>query len=82
MKKQDCPHIGEMKITTAEKKGCEMCERSDHPRLCTSCGRVFCCESENAHDKTHFEETGHPIIKPNHATYDFIWCYACNDYLE
>lgn len=89
MKKQDCPHSSEIKITNSDKRGCEarlpdgqVCAKSEHPRLCTSCGSVFCCESENAHNKEHFQKTDHPIIKALHTTYDFTWCYKCNDYLE
>lgn len=82
MKKQDCPHIKDLKITTSDKRKCEVCAKSKHPRLCASCGAVFCCESENAHNTEHFKETAHSIIKALHPNYSFLWCYKCNDYLE
>jgi ubiquitin-hydrolase Zn-finger-containing protein len=43
---------------------------------------VGCCESQRAHDKQHWREPGHPIIR-SHPLGDrsFTWCYACNDYL-
>ena len=82
IKKENCPHLGEMKILTSDAKKCEKCEETTNLRLCTSCGRVFCCESHNAHDTEHFRKTGHLIIKTIHCDYDFTWCYKCNAYLE
>jgi uncharacterized UBP type Zn finger protein len=82
IKKEICPHYGSMKVTTSEQKSCEVCGEKNDLRLCTSCGRVFCCESHQAHNTAHFKETGHPIIKPIHTDYDFTWCYACKAYLE
>lgn len=82
IKKNMCPHIGKIKFRSSRKKECVVCGDKKHPRLCTSCGRVFCCESLNAHDTQHFKKTKHPIIKPVHCPYDFLWCYACKAYLE
>lgn len=80
--KSDCPHLGEMKILSSDKTKCETCDIVEHLRLCTSCGDVNCCESGKGHDTKHFKETGHPIIKPTHANYDFTWCYKCKAYLK
>ena len=81
MRKAECPHIKEMKITTSNKKECEVCKEKEHLRMCTSCGAVHCCESHNAHNTEHFKKTNHPIIKTTHTDYDFTWCYKCNAYL-
>lgn len=81
IRKEECPHSKEIKITKSNKKECGVCRDKGHLRLCTSCGFVGCCESHNAHDTEHFKKTGHPIIKTVHADYDFIWCYECNAYL-
>lgn len=80
--REECPHIGEIKITSSDKKQCEDCSLTDHLRLCTTCGAVHCCEDGNAHDTNHYEETGHPIIKAIHENYHFTWCYACDAYLK
>ncbi len=82
IKKQRCPHAKNMKILKSEEKKCEVCGDSEHLRICTSCGKVLCCESHNAHDAEHYKKTKHPIIKPVHCDYDFTWCYACRAYLE
>jgi uncharacterized UBP type Zn finger protein len=80
--KSECPHVLEMKISSSDKVKCDTCDIKEHIRLCTSCGAVNCCESGKGHDKDHFKATGHPIIKPVHADYDFIWCYKCEAYLK
>ncbi len=81
--KDRCPHIGFAAVTRTEKTQCERCEVREHLRLCTSCGGVFCCESDNAHNREHFEQTKHPIIQSTPATlpYQFTWCWICNAYL-
>lgn len=80
--KQDCPHIGELKITSSEKTQCEVCDIKEDLRLCTSCGAVHCCEDGNSHDTDHFKSTDHPIIIPVHTKYHFTWCYKCEAYLK
>lgn len=82
IKKSECPHHTEIRITSSVKTQCAQCSASTHLRQCTACGEVFCCESERAHNKEHFQETGHPIIKSHSTPYDFFWCYVCTAYLE
>ncbi len=78
----ECPHTGRLDAgTTAEAEACEVCGGTDHLRLCLTCGFVGCCESEGAHDHEHWEETGHPFIRPHRQDYDFLWCWACEAYL-
>ncbi|MBI1936023.1 UBP-type zinc finger domain-containing protein [Candidatus Woesearchaeota archaeon] len=81
IKKEECPHAKNIKITKSSKKECEVCKDKEHLRICTSCGFVGCCESHNSHDTEHFKNTDHPIIKPVNCDYDFTWCYECNAYL-
>lgn len=79
----ECPHLGEMKIQAAEAETCSVCDARQHLRLCTSCGGVFCCESDNTHNREHFKETGHPIIMSHGPLpYRFTWCWVCNAYLS
>ena len=86
IKKEDCPHTAEMKITSSDTKECEVCGVKESLRFCTSCGGVFCCESLKAHNREHFQRTGHPIIKPLSKAHshlgDWTWCWKCDAYLE
>lgn len=82
IKKSDCPHVGEINTTKSEKNTCDVCDINEHLRLCTSCGAVHCCESGKGHDTEHYQKTGHPIIVPVLANYDFTWCYECKSYLK
>ena len=77
----NCPHAKELRITSSKEEKCGLCSDDENLRICTSCGKVFCCESSNAHDTAHYKKTGHPIIKPVHCSYDFTWCYGCKAYL-
>lgn len=81
---KECPHIAEMKVLESDKIKCEVCDVREHLRLCTSCGKVFCCESSNAHNREHFQATDHPIIKPapTGGPYTFTWCWKCDAYLK
>ena len=76
-----CPHIDD---TTAQPRAdrCEECGSTFNLRVCTSCGHVGCCESQQGHNTEHARATGHPVIKsypvgPGH----FTWCYECQKYL-
>jgi uncharacterized UBP type Zn finger protein len=84
IKKENCPHAGEIKITETDKTACEICGETKNLRLCTSCGSVFCCESHLAHNREHFEKTKHPIIMPlsTGTPLTWTWCYIDNAYLE
>ncbi|OGF89035.1 hypothetical protein A3I27_03385 [Candidatus Giovannonibacteria bacterium RIFCSPLOWO2_02_FULL_43_11b] len=79
--RSNCPHLGEMKITSSDAKKCEI---STNLRLCTSCWSVFCCESHKAHNREHFKETDHPIIipLPIGTPLSWTWCWIDNAYLE
>ena len=61
---------------------CEDCGSDFNLRLCAECGYVGCCESQQAHDRSHALETGHHVIKSLPLTAaSFTWCYACGRYL-
>lgn len=84
MRIEDCPHTErldeDVRPTT---NACEACGQARPIRMCATCGYVGCCESANAHDTEHFEQTGHPFIKQLPLSESsFLWCYACNAYLE
>lgn len=46
-------------------------------RMCLICGHVGCCEeAKNQHALKHYEETGHPLVKPyRERGMNWIWCY-------
>jgi uncharacterized UBP type Zn finger protein len=63
------------------KKACEACGERENLRVCQTCGYVGCCESHGAHDREHFEKTGHFFIRPRKGA-DWLWCYGCRAYLQ
>ena len=83
IKKAECPDIAELneKITSAE-SSCEVCQYDQDLRICLTCGKVFCCESHNAHNTEHFQKTKHPFVKPFRCDYNWLWCYKCNAFLD
>ena len=61
--------------------GCEECLKTGsewvHLRMCTSCGKVGCCDnSPNRHATAHFEEAGHPLIRSAEPYETWVWCYV------
>lgn len=83
IKKQECPHILELKENTdSEKDKCEVCKHKEDLRICLTCGYVACCESHNSHNTEHFQKTQHPFIKPHKCEYHWLWCYKCNAFLD
>jgi CPA1 family monovalent cation:H+ antiporter len=61
---------------------CEDCVRDGftswvHLRMCLACGHVGCCDSSPRHHATsHFEETGHPVIRSAEPHEAWRWCYV------
>ena len=61
---------------------CEECGSSFNLRVCTTCGHVGCCESQQGHNTAHARATGHAIIKSLPLQDgSFTWCYECRRYL-
>ncbi len=80
-KSEICEHTP---ATTAQPRAaaCEGCGSTFNLRLCTECGFVGCCESQQAHDRSHALEAGHPVIKSMPVTEgSFTWCYSCGRYV-
>lgn len=76
-----CPHVTR-EIAQPRSASCEGCGSTFNLRLCTACGHVGCCESQQGHNTAHARESGHPVIKslPSESGH-FTWCYTCNRYL-
>jgi hypothetical protein len=46
-------------------------------RLCLACGEVGCCDSSPwKHASSHFEQTGHPVVRSFEQGERWRWCYV------
>ncbi len=51
-------------------------------RMCLTCGTVGCCDSSPEHHaRTHFEATGHPVMRSIEPGEAWAWCYPDQAYL-
>ena len=87
MRKQSCPHVGQVRAVTPHTKGCEECLASGdewvHLRLCLECGHVGCCDdSPNRHATKHFHKTKHPVMRSFEPGEDWGFCYVENLFIE
>jgi hypothetical protein len=54
-----------------------------HLRSCWTCGAVGCCDSSRGrHARSHYQQTGHPIIRSIEPGEDWAWCYVDRAYLS
>ncbi|MGH2723110.1 MAG: UBP-type zinc finger domain-containing protein [Actinomycetota bacterium] len=61
---------------------CEECGSTINLRMCTTCGHVGCCESQQAHNTAHSRDSGHPVIRSMPlGPHSFTWCYECGSYV-
>ena len=76
-----CPHVGDS--NAAPRSGtCEECGSDFNLRVCTTCGHVGCCESQQGHNTAHARSAAHPVIRSMPVTdRSFTWCYECNRYV-
>jgi uncharacterized UBP type Zn finger protein len=78
-----CSHLDTIALTQLPPSiaGCEECLKIGaawvHLRMCTSCGRIGCCDdSPNRHATAHYRASGHPIVRSAEPGEDWFWCYA------
>jgi uncharacterized UBP type Zn finger protein len=78
-----CSHLDQMSLTTLPESiaGCEDClamgSRWVHLRMCTSCGKIGCCDSSpNRHASVHARSEGHPIARSAEPGETWAWCYV------
>ena len=77
----ECPHFTGA-VATPGGAVCEECGSNFNLRMCTECGHVGCCESQQGHNTAHAEASGHPVIRSLPlGDASFTWCYRCNSYL-
>jgi uncharacterized UBP type Zn finger protein len=76
-----CVHVPD-EVATPRSETCEACGSGFNLRMCTTCGHVGCCESQQAHNTKHAGAAGHPVIRSLPLTaHSFTWCYECNTYV-
>lgn len=81
IKEKSCTHLDQIQDVAASKNVCEECaplgDTWVHLRMCLLCGYIGCCSSsKHDHALQHYQETGHPLIKPyEQSGMDWIWCY-------
>jgi hypothetical protein len=78
-----CTHLEQIRVTALPDAidGCEECLRSGgrwvHLRMCTTCGRIGCCDSSpNRHASRHAAEAGHAIARTAEPGEEWSWCYV------
>jgi CPA1 family monovalent cation:H+ antiporter len=76
-----CSHF-DGKIAQPRTETCEECGSKFNLRVCTACGHVGCCESQQGHNTAHAKAADHPVIKSlPMGEGHFTWCYRCNAYI-
>ena len=77
-----CSHLDSIQVTELPEPllGCAECLKTGgrwvHLRMCTSCGKIGCCDnSPNRHATAHFHESGHALIRSAEPEEDWFWCY-------
>jgi uncharacterized UBP type Zn finger protein len=78
-----CSHLDQIKVTElpAEIAGCEECLKIGgrwlHLRMCTSCGKIGCCDSSpNQHASKHARADGHPVVRAAAPGEDWSYCFV------
>lgn len=82
-----CSHVDTIREVTPSGDGCEECLKIGgtwfHLRLCTTCGKVGCCDqSPNRHATAHAVESGHPIIRSAEPGEEWAYCYPDDVFME
>jgi CPA1 family monovalent cation:H+ antiporter len=76
-----CPHIPAT-IAAPSSAVCQECGSNFNLRLCTECGHIGCCESQQGHGRAHALAHHHPVIKSlPEGPGQFTWCYECDRYV-
>jgi uncharacterized UBP type Zn finger protein len=78
-----CTHVDEIAVTSLPETiaGCEECLKTGsrwvHLRMCTTCGKIGCCDSSpNRHASGHAREAGHAIVRSAEPGETWSWCYV------
>jgi len=72
-------HLANLKVKPSSRTCKECVALGQSPvelRMCLVCGNVACCDSSpGRHATKHFQETGHPMMKPLKSG-NWMWCYV------
>ena len=78
-----CSHLDQIVVTALPPSiaGCEDCletgDRWVHLRMCTSCGKIGCCDSSpNRHASRHAREVRHAIVRSAEPGERWSWCFV------
>jgi CPA1 family monovalent cation:H+ antiporter len=76
-----CEHVP-VQHAAARADACEECGSRFKLRVCSTCGHVGCCDSQQAHARDHSRRSGHPVMYANtsHGRGP-LWCYVDNAYV-
>ncbi|MEA2519904.1 MAG: hypothetical protein QOF49_1984 [Chloroflexota bacterium] len=82
-----CTHLDQIVDVGPGAESCAACIAAGdswvHLRQCRICGNTACCDtSPNKHATAHFQETGHPIIRPLEDGADWSWCFVDRETLQ
>ena len=81
-----CSHLADVQVVRTDAVTCDDCAPDEiwpAVRLCLSCGHLGCCDtSTNKHAKTHWEESGHPLMRSVRMAEGWIWCYEDNAFFQ
>lgn len=78
---RECDHLSLIQKVVPEADICRSCVELGDTwpalRMCLICGHVGCCEkAKNQHAYKHYEETGHPLVRPHlERGMHWTWCY-------
>ena len=77
-----CSHLTDIRVVHPDATTCDDCTPDDiwpALRMCLTCGHVGCCDTAtHKHAKSHWEETGHPLMRSIRMDEGWAWCYADN----
>ena len=78
-----CSHLEQVQVIDLpdQIEGCEECLKTGdswvHLRMCTSCGKIGCCDSSpNRHASRHAREESHPIVRSAEPGEEWSYCFV------
>jgi uncharacterized UBP type Zn finger protein len=84
---KECGHLASVRSFTVASMSCPSCETEGSSwtklRMCMTCGSIGCCDSSRLrHARSHFEATGHPVMRSIEPAETWAWCYPDEAFLS
>lgn len=76
---EPCAHVP-LEHAAPRADRCEECGSGHNLRACSTCGHVGCCDSQAGHARSHFHDSGHPVMRSMPVGRGFTWCYVDDAY--